>query len=285
MVTPLISCSARIPVYTVLIGFVVSPTPVLGIFTMQSLAIMGLYLLGVSSALIAALVFKFILKSDGQSFLLLELPEYRFPSLKNVLITVWEKIYTFITEAGKIIILISIVLWFLASYGIPSQMKAAEKEAIVTAEARTLNEIEKEDLIAAKRMEASFAGQIGKTIEPLIKPLGFDWKIGIALLTSFAAREVFVGTMATIYSIGSQEDEYSVRAKLANERDPVTGKPVYGLATSLSLLIFYVFAMQCMSTLAVVKKETNSWRWALIQFTYMTALAYLGSWFVYQLFS
>lgn len=283
MVTPLISCSARIPVYTVLIGFVVPPVTVLGILNIQGLAFMGLYLLGIGSALLSALVFKLILRIDEQSFLMLELPEYKMPSMKNIFLTVWEKIYSFITEAGKIILLISIALWFLASFGLPRQMELAKQEAITLAAAKSLDEEATNQLVAAKQMEASFAGQVGKAIEPLIKPLGFDWKIGIALITSFAAREVFVGTMATIYSIGSDADEYTIRDKLAKERDPVTGKPVYGLATSLSLLIFYVFAMQCMSTLAVVKKETNSWRWPIIQFTYMTAMAYLGSLLTYQL--
>ncbi len=284
LVTPLISCSARIPVYTVLIGFVVPSTVVGGIFNLQGLAFMGLYLLGIVSALFAAWVFKLILKTEETSFLLLELPVYRQPSIKNVFFNVWEKTKTFVVEAGKIIFLISIVLWFLASFGPPKDMRLAKAEVAQITATQTLSEQEKADLLASKKIEASYAGHIGKFIEPAIKPLGFDWKIGIALITSFAAREVFVGTMATIYSIGSDNDELSVREKLRQARNPETGQLVYTWVTSLSLLIFYVFAMQCMSTLAVTKRETKSWKWPIVQFSFMTALAYLGSLFVFQVF-
>lgn len=283
LVTPLISCSARIPVYTVLIGFVVPPKTVAGFFNMQGLAFMGLYLLGIAAALLSALVFKWILKTRESSYLMLELPEYRPPVMRNVLLTVWEKVRSFIWEAGRIIMAISIVLWVLASYGPPAGMAEARQQARQQAQEQQLDEAATENLIAARSIEASFAGHIGKFIEPAIRPLGFDWKIGIALVTSFAAREVFVGTMATIYSIGSADDEYSVRDRMAQERDPLTGRPVYSLAVSLSLLIFYVFAMQCMSTLAVVRRETKSWKWPLVQFTFMSGLAYLGSLLTYQL--
>lgn len=285
LVTPLISCSARIPVYTVLIGFVVPPITVGGIFNAQGLAFMGLYLLSIVAALTAALVFKLILKSEGQSFLMLEMPAYKVPLFKDILLTVWEKVSAFLIEAGKVILLISVVLWFLASFGPTQKMAEAEATAIELAVSRGLDKTATDDLVAASQMEASYAGHIGKFIEPVIRPLGYDWKIGIALLTSFAAREVFVGTMATIYSIGSNDDEYSVHARMAKERDPLTGKPVYTLATSLSLLLFYVFAMQCMATLAVVKKETDSWKWAIIQFLYMTTLAYSSAFLAYQLLS
>ena len=176
------------------------------------------------------------------------------------------------------------MLWLLASYGPSKSFQLAEQEAIALAKENGLNEIETQDLIASKQIEASYAGRLGKTIEPVIKPLGFDWKIGIALISSFAAREVFVGTMATIYSIGSTENESTIHDRMAKELDPVTGMPVYSFATSLSLLLFYVFAMQCMSTLAVVARETKGWKWPLIQFTFMTALAYLSSLIVYQVF-
>ncbi|MCB0546629.1 MAG: ferrous iron transport protein B [Phaeodactylibacter sp.] len=285
LVTPLISCSARIPVYTVLIGFVVPSTVVAGVFNMQGLAFMGLYLLGIAAALLSALAFKLILKTQERSFLMLELPEYRTPVMRNVLFTVWEKVRAFIWEAGRIIMAISIVLWLLASYGPPAAMEEARQEALTLARERQLDETETANMVAARQIEASFAGHLGKVIEPVIRPLGFDWKIGIALITSFAAREVFVGTMATIYSIGSVDDEFTVRDKMALERNPVTGERIYGLATSMSLLIFYVFAMQCMSTLAVVKRETKSWKWPLVQFTYMSGLAYLGSLLAYQLLS
>ncbi len=285
LVTPLISCSARIPVYTVLIGFVVPSHLVGGFFSLQGLAFMALYLLGIGAALLSALVFKLILKTRERSFLMLELPEYRPPVMRNVLLTVWEKVRTFVWEAGRIIMAISVALWFLASYGPPARMEAARQEALALARERRLGETEAANLAAARQIEASFAGHLGKVLEPVIRPLGFDWKIGIALITSFAAREVFVGTMSTIYSIGSVEDEYRLRDKMAQERNPITGERVYGLATSLSLLIFYVFAMQCMSTLAVVKRETKSWKWPMVQLLYMSGLAYFGSLLAYQLLS
>lgn len=285
LVTPFISCSARIPVYTVLIGFVVPAKTVGGFFNLQGLAFMGLYLLGIIAALLSGLVLKWILRTEERSFLMLELPQYRTPVLRNVALTVWEKVRTFIVEAGKVIMIISLVLWVLSSYGPSSKMEAAEQEAVALAESLQLDEVATDDLIAARRIEASWAGHIGKAIEPAIRPLGFDWKIGIALITSFAAREVFVGTMATIYSIGSSQDEYSIRDRMAQERNPITGLPVYSLATSLSLLLFYVFAMQCMSTIAVVRRETKSWKWPLLQFFFMTGLAYLASLAAYQIFS
>jgi ferrous iron transport protein B len=285
LVTPFISCSARIPVYTVLIGFVVPVKTVGGFFNLQGLAFMGLYLLGIIAALLSGLILKWILRTEERSFLMLELPQYRTPVLRNVALTVWEKVRTFIVEAGKVIMIISLVLWVLSSYGPSRKMEAAEQEAIALAAALQMDETATDDLIAARRIEASWAGHIGKAIEPAIRPLGFDWKIGIALITSFAAREVFVGTMATIYSIGSSQDEYSIRDRMAQERNPVTGLPVYSLATSLSLLLFYVFAMQCMSTIAVVRRETKSWKWPLLQFFFMTGLAYLASLAAYQIFS
>ena len=283
MVTPLISCSARIPVYAVLIGFVVPSATFMGIFNLQGIAFMGLYFLGIASAFVSAFIFKVILKSNEQSFLMMELPPYRLPVWRNVWQNVLEKVSAFVIEAGKIIMVISIVLWALASYGPSSKMELAKAEAITLAKERSLDEVATADLIAAKKIEVSYAGHIGKAIEPAIQPLGFDWKIGIALITSFAAREVFVGTMATIYSIGSSEDEQTIRERLATAKNPVTGAKVYSAATSLSLLIFYVFAMQCMSTLAVVKRETGSWKWAVVQFVYMSGLAYLGSLVVYQM--
>lgn len=282
MVSPLISCSARIPVYTVLIGFVVPVGTVWGIFNQQGLAFMGLYLLGIFAAFASAWVFKKILKTNESSYLMLELPSYRPPVMRNVWLNVWEKVKTFLLEAGKVIIIISIALWGLATYGPKAAMEQAELTATEQAAEQNLPENEAADLLASKQLEASFAGHLGKFIEPAIAPLGFDWKMGIALITSFAAREVFVGTMATIYSIGSEDDESSVRERMAAERNPVTGDLVYSLPTSLSLLIFYVFAMMCMSTLAVVKRETKSWKWPIIQFVFMTALAYLSSWIVYQ---
>lgn len=285
LVTPFISCSARIPVYTVLIGFAVPAKTVGGFFNLQGLAFLGLYLLGLVAALLAGWVLKTVLRSKERSFLMLELPQYRTPVLRNVGLTVWEKVRAFVVEAGAIIMLISLILWGLSSYGPSNKMYLAEQNAIELAASQGLDDSATQDLVAAHRIEASWAGHLGKWIEPGIEPLGFDWKIGIALVTSFAAREVFVGTMATIYSIGSTDDELSVRQRMAKEINPHTGMPVYGIATAFSLLIFYVLAMQCMSTLAVVKRETNSWKWPLVQFLFMTTLAYLASWATYQLLS
>lgn len=285
MVTPLISCSARLPVYAVLVGFVVAADQYWGFFNMQGLVFMGLYLLGIVAALGAGWVFNKILKTEETSYLMLEMPVYRMPMARNVLLNVYEKTKTFVIEAGKVIFVISIVLWLMASFAPGDGMKLAEQEAITISLEKQLDEAATENLIAAKKIEASYAGHVGKFIEPVIRPLGFDWKIGIALITSFAAREVFVGTMATIYSIGSDAEELSVIDRMATEVSPDTGELIYNRATSMSLLIFYVFAMQCMSTLAVVKRETKSWKWAMIQFLFMTALAYLGSLFTYQMLS
>lgn len=282
LVTPFISCSARIPVYTVLIGFAVPVDRSWGIFNLQGLAFMALYVFGILAALLAALVFKWVLKTREHSFLMLEMPQYRMPVMRNIWINVWEKVKTFVVEAGKVILAISLVLWILASFAPSGAMAEAEAEATTIAKSEGLDEAATANLVAAKKIETSYAGRLGKLIEPAIRPLGFDWKIGIALITSFAAREVFVGTMATIYSIGSDSDESSVRTRMAAERNPVTGVKVYNQATSWSLLLFYVFAMMCMSTLAVVKRETKSWKWPAIQFVFMTGLAYLSSFLVYQ---
>jgi ferrous iron transport protein B len=285
LVTPLISCSARIPVYALLVGFVV-PDERWFIFNKQGLVFTGLYVLSIVAALIAAFVFKKILKTDESTFLAIELPEYRLPHWRNVGFTVYEKVKSFIMEAGKIILIVSIVLWFLASFSPTTNInQTLETEATEMAIAKNWTEQQKTDYLSARKLETSYAGYLGKFIEPAIAPLGFDWKIGIALISSFAAREVFVGTMATIYSIGSagEDDTTGIRDRMKGELRP-DGKPLYSAATALSLLIFYVFAMQCMSTLAIVKRETKSWKWPIVQFVYMSALAYLGSWLVFYLF-
>ena len=242
--------------------------------------------MSVVSALSAAFVFKKILKTNESTFLAIELPEYRLPHWKNVGLTVYEKIKSFVTEAGKVILIVSVVLWFLASFSPnPSAVAAIKAESERISLEKKWSEKEKADFISSKKLEVSYAGYFGKAIEPAIKPLGFDWKIGIALLSSFAAREVFVGTMATIYSIGSagEDDSKSISERMKTEVRP-DGSPMYSTATALSLLIFYVFAMQCMSTLAVVKRETKSWKWPIIQFVFMGIMAYLGSFLVYNLF-
>lgn len=282
LVTPMISCSARIPVYTVLIGFVVPRQQVLGLLNLQGIAFMGLYLLGIVGALGSAWLFKTILRTGEPSWLMLQLPSYRLPSWRNVWQTVLEKVTSFVVEAGKIIMVMSIVLWFLATYGPTEKMAAAEQAAATQAQARGLSPQAADDLKASLKIEASYAGHLGKAIEPAIRPLGFDWKIGIALVTSFAAREVFVATMATIYSIGSTDDEATIHERLSEARHPDSGLKVYTPATALSLLVFYVFAMQCMSTIAVVRRETGGWKWPLVQFGYMSALAYLGSLLAFQ---
>jgi len=282
LVTPLTSCSARIPVYVILISFAVPDDSFLG-FGYQGLAFAGLYFLGIASAMFSALIFKLILKTEERSFLMLEMPDYRSPVWRNVGITVWQKVKTFIVEAGKIILLISIVLWGLSSYGPPAKMAEAEASAAIIVQENGLSGDDAADVYAGEKLEASYAGHIGKFIEPVIRPLGYDWKIGIALFTSFAAREVFVGTMATIYSVGSAgDDELRIRDRMAEEINPVTGEPVYNQATAWSLLVFYVFAMMCMSTLAVTKRETGGWKWPIIQFTFMTTLAYVSAMAVYQ---
>lgn len=284
MVIPLISCSARIPVYTLLIGFAV-PDVYYGPFNARGLAFMGLYLLGILMVFVAALIMKYIFKRGGNSFLMLSMPEYKQPQWRNVAYFVKEKLGAFIFEAGKIILMIAVVLWALASYGPSKTMIQAENEAKIFAVEKGMTSEESNNYIASRKIEASYAGHLGKWIEPAIKPLGFDWKIGIALITSFAAREVFVSTMATIYSIGSDSPESSIKNKMATEVNFETGEKVYSPATSWSLLIFYVFALQCMSTLAITYKETKSWKWPLIQFLYLGILAYLSSFAVFQILS
>ena len=281
-VTPFISCSARIPVFIVLISFVVPEKNLLGIFNVRGLVMMSMYLLGGFAAIGSAYLMKMIIKTSERSYLMLELPDYKSPHWKNVWITIIEKVKVFIFNAGKIILLISLILWVLSSYGPGNAMENAEQEAMQKYQS-TLSSQPLDDLVASKRLEASYVGHLGKFIEPAIRPLGFDWKIGIALITSFAAREVFVSTIATIYSVGSSDDESTIINKMKKEVNPETGQKIYTPATSFSLLLFYVFAMQCMSTLAVVKRETKSWLIPLAQFFYMTGLAYLFSFLGYQL--
>ncbi len=282
LVTPFISCSARLPVYAVLVGLMVPAGKLVGLISYQALTFMGLYILGAAAAMGGAWVFNRVLKTDETGYLMMELPDYQVPHWRNVVFTVWSKVASFVREAGKIIILISIVLWFLASYSLPGRMDQAEATARTEAQARSLSETDTKALIASKQIETSFAGLLGKGLEPVIRPLGFDWKIGIALVTSFAAREVFVGTMATIYSIGSVDDELSIRQRMAAEINPANGRSRYSLPVALSLLLFYVFAMQCMSTIAVVRKETGSWKWPMVQLGFMTGMAYVVSLITFQ---
>ncbi len=286
LVTPFMSCSARLPVYIILIGLAV-PDENYGFFNLQALTLLAMYVLGILAVLGTALLLQIFLDIKGKSYLIIELPIYRIPQWKNVLMTMYSKSKIFVFEAGKIIITISIILWVLASYGPSSTMGEVEAEkevAVQNLEGEALQEME--NFYASRELEASYIGILGKQIEPVIRPLGYDWKIGIALITSFAAREVFVSTIATIYSIGGDvENELTIREKLASETDPVSGEKVFNTATVFSLMVFYAFAMQCMSTLAVVYRETKSWKWPTIQTIFMTLLAYFSALITYQILS
>ncbi len=280
LVTPFTTCSARLPVYLIIIAMVIPNQAFMGL-NLQGLTLMGLYMLGFGMAIFSAYILNKILKTKNKTFFVAEMPDYKMPLVKNVAITVYEKTKDFVVNAGKIIFAISIILWFLASHGISEQFRNAE--SIVTAQYENVqadpNEIE--TMIASHKLRHSFIGTIGHAIEPAIQPLGYDWKIGIALITSFVAREVFVSSIATIYSVGS-EDEDTIKNRLSGEINATTGKKAFNLASGISLLLFYAFAMQCMSTLAVVKRETNSWKWPLLQLFSMTAFAYVVSLIAYQ---
>lgn len=287
LVTPLMSCSARLPVYIILIGLTVPNERLFGLINLQALTLLILYLLGILGVLVTSFALKLILKSEEKSFLMVQMPTYRIPRWKDVVMTMYNKSKTFVVEAGKVIFAISIILWVLGTYGPPEKMDQIRAESalkIENASPEMIPQIESET--NSLLLENSFIGIMGRAIEPSIRPLGYDWKIGIALITSFAAREVFVSTIVTIYSIeGDPEDDLTVRQKLDQQVNPATGQKVYTKATTFSLMIFYVFAMQCMSTLAVVYRETKSWKWPLIQTVYMTGLAYLLAFLTYQLFS
>ncbi len=283
MVTPLMSCSARLPVYTLLIALVIPSTHNYGYFNLQGLVLMGLYLLGFVSALGAAFVIKMLIKSKEKSYFMMEMPLYRVPKVSVIGLTICQKSFIFLRDAGKVIIAISVILWVMASHGPPSKMAAVETAYNSPDSAKKYSPQQIQSFIAAGKLKESYAGNAGRWIEPAIKPLGFDWKIGIALITSFAAREVFVGTMATLYSADGADNSLSVREKMAAAINPETGKKEYTVATGFSLMLFYAFAMQCMSTLAVVYRETRSIKWPIIQFLYMGCLAWLASFLVYNL--
>jgi len=281
LVTPFTTCSARLPVYLIIISLVIPEDRVFGIFSLQGITLMFLYSIGFGAAIVSAYILDKILKIRSRTFFVIEMPNYKVPMLKNVLITVIEKTKSFVVGAGKIILAISIILWVLASYG-PGDFNNVEdivrQQNIVTAN----TEAEIETQIAALKLEKSYIGIIGRAIEPAVEPLGYDWKIGIAIVSSFAAREVFVGTLATIYSVGSKEVE-TIKNRMAAEVDPISGIPRFNFASGISLLLFYAFAMQCMSTLAVVRRETNSWIWPLWQLVVMTLIAYVVALGAYQI--
>jgi ferrous iron transport protein B len=284
MVAPLVSCSARLPVYTLLISLVVPERMIWGFINLQGLTLMGMYLISIIAAVVVAFVMKFLIKARERSYFIMELPVYRMPRWSNVLYTVFEKAKTFVFEAGKVIIAISIILWVLATFGPSSKFEAIDKKyAAIEAQkdSAQISTLERDK--SAEKLENSYAGILGHVIEPAIRPLGFDWKIGIALITSFAAREAFVGTMATIYSVDSDGEVATIRNKMRGAVNPDTGLPVFTFATAFSLMLFYAFAMQCMSTVAVVYRETKSWKWPMIQLSYMTVMAYVASLIAYQL--
>ena len=285
MCTPLMSCSARLPVYTVLIALVIPDKMYLGFIGLQGMVMMLMYLTGTVMALLSAYVMKWFIKSKERSFFILELPLYREPRWKNMFYTMIEKAKVFVFQAGKVIMVISLLLWVLSTYGPPAKMRGVSEKYVSLSLQQPAKVTEYDKLKRTELLENSYAGILGKSIEPVIRPLGYDWKIGIALITSFAAREVFVGTMATLYSVGDDKDENNatLRQKMNAAVWP-DGAKVYTLAAGLSLLIFYVLAMQCMSTLAVVKRETRSWKWPLIMLTYMTGLAYIMSLITFNLF-
>ncbi|MFX0555824.1 ferrous iron transport protein B [Maribacter sp. CXY002] len=324
LVTPFTTCSARLPVYLIIIALVIPEGNFLGL-SYKALTLMLLYLLGFGAAIVSAMILNKILKIKSRSFFVVEMPNYKLPLLKNVGYTVLEKTKSFVFGAGKIILAISIILWFLGSNGFSDDFKNAE--GIITEQVKTnglntysetyiQNKLEEyktslktgklenspasalQDSIALKtlelearalnqeiasyKLEHSYMGYMGKAIEPIVSPLGYDWKIGIAVLTSFAAREVFVGTLATIYSVGNDEEE-TIKYRMAAEVNPKTKKPLFNLASGISLLLFYAFAMQCMSTLAVVKRETNSWKWPAGQLVFMSLFAYIVALVAYQI--
>ncbi|MEO9662700.1 MAG: ferrous iron transport protein B [Maribacter dokdonensis] len=312
LVTPFTTCSARLPVYLIIIALVIPEGSFLGL-SYKALTLMSLYLMGFGAAILSAVILNKILKIKSRSFFVVEMPNYKLPLIKNVAYTVLEKTKSFVFGAGKIILAISIVLWFLGSNGFSDEFKNAETivaqrikekgysansevyfENQQEAQANTLSieekAVQQQELqeralnqeIASYKLEHSYMGYMGKAIEPIVRPLGYDWKIGIAVLTSFAAREVFVGTLATIYSVGNDEEE-TIKNRMAAEVDPKTKKPLFNLASGISLLLFYAFAMQCMSTLAVVKRETNSWKWPAGQLVFMSLFAYIVALIAYQL--
>ncbi|MBT3741896.1 MULTISPECIES: ferrous iron transport protein B [unclassified Polaribacter] len=285
LVVPFTTCSARLPVYAILIALIIPDEKIFGFLNLQGLVLLSLYALGFLSAILAAYILHKTLKVESKSFFVVEMPNYKLPSIKNVFFEVVEKTKAFVFGAGKIILALSIVLWFLASNG-GSDYQNAEESVIENSDNQNLNEDEIQQKIASVKLENSYIGTLGKTIEPVIRPLGYDWKIGIALITSFAAREVFIGTLATIYSVeADDEDTTTIKQKMASEINPDTGKKRFNFPVGMSLMVFYAFAMQCMATFAIVKRETKTWKWPLIQLFGMALLAYISSFLTYQILS
>lgn len=283
LVTPFTTCSARLPVYAILIALIIPNTKIFGFLSLQGFVLLMLYVLGFLAAIVAAYILQKTLKIKSNSLFVIEMPNYKVPSFKNVFFDVFDKTKAFVLGAGQIILAISIVLWFLASHG-PSSYDNAEKNVVENVVNKQLSDDELAQKIASAKLENSYIGIAGKTIEPIVKPLGYDWKIGIGLIASFAAREVFVGTLATIYSVeNDDEDTSTIKQKMASEINNETGNKRFNLATGVSLLLFYAFAMQCMATLAIVKRETKSWKWPLVQLVGMGVLAYVAALIAYQI--
>jgi ferrous iron transport protein B len=283
LVAPFMSCSARIPVYTLLISLVIPKTFVFGFINLQGIVLFGLYSLGIVFALLVSFLLKLFIKQKEKGFLLMELPDYKNPRWGNVFINVLEKVKIFIIDAGKIILAISIILWFLASFG--PDMKDSMDGLSKSSTYQTMTEAEQSQAMASCKLSNSYIGLLGKRMEPIIAPLGYDWKIGISLITSFAAREVFVGSLATIYAVQNEGAAQTLLIDRMRNEVKADGTPVFTLASGVSLMVFYVFAMQCMATLAVVKRETNSWKWPIIQLVFMGALAYLSAWITFSILS
>lgn len=284
LVTPLMSCSARLPIYTILIALIVPNTLYFGFINAQGLVMMGMYLLGFVMALVVSKVMSWLMSNRDSSIFLMELPVYRAPRWKNTLTTMYEKAKIFVVDAGKVILVISLILWAMASYGPAAQMRPIKEKYALLQEQQGELSPEQQTAFATEKLDHSFAGVVGKAIEPAIRPLGYDWKMGIAIITSFAAREVFVGTMATLYSVGASDSDVPLKEKMRQAHHD-DGSPVYTVATGFSLMIFYAFAMQCMSTLAIVKRETKTWKWPLVQLGYMTGMAYLLAFITFRIFS
>ena len=283
LVTPFTTCSARLPVYAILISLIIPEKRIFGFLSLQGLTLMALYLLGFGMAVFSAFLLNKYLKLSCKSYFVVEMPSYKIPMFKNVGINVLEKTKAFVTGAGKIILALSVILWYLGSHGLSDDFNNAEKIITQQNQNKTISTEELEDQVNSFKLENSYIGYMGKAIEPAIRPLGYDWKIGVAVVSSFAAREVFVGTLATIYSVGSHsEEETTIKNRMAAEVHPETGNKVFNFATGISLLLFYAFAMQCISTLAIVKKETNSWKWPIIQLVFMSGFAYITSLIAYQ---
>ena len=282
LVTPFTTCSARLPVYSIIISLVIPKTRIFGIFSTQGLVLMMLYLIGFGTAILSAWILNKILKIKGKTFFVVEMPNYKLPLFKNVALNVIEKTKAFVFGAGKIILAISIILWFLASYG-PGKNFDNASEIVTEQSKNPVSKTELNSKIASYKLENSYIGIMGKAIEPAIKPLGYDWKIGIAIISSFAAREVFVGTLATIYSVGGSDNDETIKNKMQAEINPITGEKIFNFSSGISLLLFYAFAMQCASTLAITKKETNTWKWPVFQLFFMSGLAYLVALIAFQI--